>query len=175
MFYMSRLRKDVLLDAHFLGRSLRSQVRKKIMDELEGQCIGKFGFVILILDIDDADIVPGLIDNDTGAANVTVWYNAIFLRPFKNEVLDAVVVFASDELGFFCKVGPLQVFVSRHCMPEDMRFKTETGDCWISRDESVEIREGSVVRLRVIGVSPVDAGVITATGTIKDSFLGLID
>jgi DNA-directed RNA polymerase subunit E'/Rpb7 len=46
-------------------------------------------------------------------------------------------------------------------MPEDMRFKTETGDCWISRDESVEIREGSVVRLRVIGVpviiSPVDA------------------
>ena len=46
------------------------------------------------------------------------------------------------------------------------------GDCWISEDETVEIREGSIVRLRVIGVSPIDAGVISATGTIKDTFLG---
>lgn len=27
---------------------------------------------------------------------------------------------ASDETGFFARVGPLQIFVSRHCMPEDI-------------------------------------------------------
>lgn len=125
---MARLHRDILLEPHFLGRSLRMQVRKKIIEETEGQCLGKFGYVIFILDIEDSDIFPGLIDNDTGSANVTVWYNAIFLRPFKNEVIDAVVNFASDELGFFCKVGPLQIFVSRHCMPEDMKFNHSTGE-----------------------------------------------
>ena len=33
------------------------------------------------------------------------------------------------------------------------------GDCWVSEDETVEIREGSVVRLRIIGLV-IDAGVI---------------
>lgn len=57
----------------------------------------------------------------------------------------------------------------------DVSYIYDIGDCWISEDETVEIREGSIVRLRVIGVSPVDAGVISATGTIKDSFLGQIE
>lgn len=176
MFYMARLRRDILLDAHFLGSSMIHHVKSKIMDELEGQCLGKYGFVICILDIDEQnDIIPGLIDNDTGAANITVWYNAVLLRPFKNEVMDAIVVSASDELGFFCRVGPLQIFVSRHCMPDDMHFNHSTGDCWVSEDETVEIKDGSIVRLRIIGVSPIDAGKITATGTIKDTFLGQVD
>ena len=38
----------------------------------------------------------GLIDNDTGAVNVIVWYMAIFFRPFANEVLDAAVVTSNN-------------------------------------------------------------------------------
>ena len=30
---------------------------------------------------------------------------------------------ASDETGFFARVGPLQIFVSRHCMPEDISVR----------------------------------------------------
>lgn len=44
-----------------------------------------------IIEIKDEDIIVGLIDNDTGAVNITAWYNAILLRPFPNEVLDAIV------------------------------------------------------------------------------------
>jgi DNA-directed RNA polymerase II subunit RPB7 len=56
-------------------------------------------------------------------------------------------------------------------MPEDMRFDNEKGDAWVSTDGEVEIREGSIVRLRILGVS-VDAGQMSAMGTIKDAFLG---
>ena len=59
-------------------------------------------------------------------------------------------------------------------MPDDMRFNHNTGDCWMSEDETVEIREGSIVRLRIIGLV-IDAGVISAIGTIKDTFLGQIE
>ena len=47
-----------------------------------------------------------------GSVNVEVEYSVILLRPFRNEVLDTIVTMASDENGFFCKLGPLQIFVS---------------------------------------------------------------
>ena len=34
-----------------------------------------------------------------------------------------------------------------------------SGDCWVSEDETVEIREGTIVRLRIIGLT-IDAEVI---------------
>ena len=39
--------------------------------------------------MDENDIKPGYIDNDTGSVNVIVWYSAILFRPFTNEVVDA--------------------------------------------------------------------------------------
>jgi hypothetical protein len=105
-------------------------------------CEGTYGYVISVVSVEDDDIRPGLIDIDTGAVNVSVYYTVILLRPFKNEVLDAIgeennlsfilifsvsfshrissVTMASDETGFFARVGPLQIFVSRHSMPEDI-------------------------------------------------------
>ena len=59
------------------------------------------------------------------------------LRPFKNEVLDTVVE-RTDNHGFFSKIGPLKIFVHKYSMPEDMTFND---DCWISNDETVEIKD----------------------------------
>jgi DNA-directed RNA polymerase subunit E'/Rpb7 len=42
------------------------------------------------MDVTNEDISPGLIDNDTGSVNVSVYYSVILLRPFRNEVLDTV-------------------------------------------------------------------------------------
>ena len=52
-------------------------------------------------------------------------FNAIVFRPFKGEVLDAVVT-QVNKLGFFAQVGPLQVFVSKHLIPSDMRFDPQS-------------------------------------------------
>lgn len=81
---------------------------------------------------------------------------------------------SSDEAGFFSNVGPLRLFVSRFCMPEDMLFNDAMGDSWVSTDGSVEIREGSIVRLRVLGVV-LDGGHMKAIGTIKESYLGQLE
>ena len=56
-----------------------------------GSSLGKHGYVIEIIEIKDEDIIVGLIDNDSGAVNITAWYNAILLRPFPNEILDSIV------------------------------------------------------------------------------------
>lgn len=98
MFFVKKLRRDILLEPCHLGSRLKESVKRRVLEELEGQCLGKHGYVVSILDIEDADIIPGYIDNDSGAVHVTVWYSAILLRPFRNEVLDTVVVSASDEV-----------------------------------------------------------------------------
>lgn len=160
MFFLKKLRRDIQLDPHHMGPSLKANVKRKVWDEIEGTCLGKYGYVISITDIEDKDISLGLIDNDTGAVNITVWYSAFLLRPFPNEVVDAIVTTAT-ETGFFSRVGPLQIFVSRHAMHEDISFNYARGDCWCSDDQEVEISEGSIVRLRIMGVT-VDAGAIVS-------------
>ena len=45
-----------------------------------------------------------LIDNDTGAVNVTVFYSAILLRPFRNEVLDTIVITATDDVRMYFSI-----------------------------------------------------------------------
>ena len=46
-------------------------------------------------------------------------------------------------------------------------------DAWLSDDKEVEIKKACVIRLRLLGVM-CDTTQITAVGTIKDDFLGLI-
>lgn len=171
MFFVKRLRRDILLEPCWLGPNLKEQVRNRVTNELEGTSLGKYGFVITVVEIKDEDMQAGMIDNDTGAVNIIVWYTAILFRPFKNEVMDAIVTTAT-ETGFFSKVGPLQIFVSRYAMPDDIKFDLTRNDCWCSDDQEVEIRDGSIVRLRILGLS-IEAGAISAIGTIKGDFLGL--
>ena len=57
--------------------------------QVEGTCTGKYGFVISVTTIDN--IGAGLIQPGRGFVVYPVKYKAIVFRPFKGEVLDAVV------------------------------------------------------------------------------------
>jgi DNA-directed RNA polymerase subunit E'/Rpb7 len=82
-------------ELYYEGVSFRAHVfisfRERVRTELLGSSLGKHGYVIEIIEIKDEDIIVGLIDNDSGAVNITAWYNAILLRPFPNEILDSIV------------------------------------------------------------------------------------
>lgn len=162
MFYVKKLKRDIQLQPMHLGPKMKRKVYEQLLEEVEGKCLGKHGYVIRVLRLDPDAIQPGKIDNDNGSVNVTVLYSAIMLRPFKNEVVDTIVFNAADDNGFFARIGPLEIYIHKYNMPEDMKFDNEKGDSWVSLDGEVEIREGSVVRLRIIGVS-VDAGQMVRT------------
>jgi DNA-directed RNA polymerase II subunit RPB7 len=129
--------------------------------------------VVNVIEVLEDQIKSGIIEYDTGNVVFTVKYTALLLRPFINEVLDATVS-QCNSLGFFAFVGPLRIFVSKHSMPEDM-FNGYDGekDAWISDDKDVIISSGCGVRLKIKGRT-VESGNITAIGTIKDNYLGLV-
>jgi len=59
-------------------------------------------------------------------------------------------------------------------MPPDLQEGYDADlDSWVSEDKEVEIKGKCIVRLRLLGVMT-DAKQITAVGTIKDDYLGLI-
>lgn len=56
-------------------------------------------------------------------------------RPFKGEVLDAVVS-QVNKIGLRCEIGPLECFVSRHCIPAEMDFDPNSASpCYKTKDE----------------------------------------
>lgn len=83
------LKHDILLHPRYFGPNLLDTVKQKLINEVEGTCSGKYGFIIAITTIDT--IGTGLIQPGRGFVVYPVEYKAIVFRPFIGEVLDAVV------------------------------------------------------------------------------------
>lgn len=174
MFYVKSLQHEIVAQPHLFGPKLKSTIVRLLKEEVEGLALAEYGYVVNVIEVPEHEIKSGIIEYDTGDVVFSVKYTALLLRPFINEVLDAVVS-QCNTLGFFAFVGPLRVFVSKHSMPEDMlNGWNPDKDSWISDDKEVVISSGCGVRLRIKGRT-VEQGNITAIGTIKDSYLGLMD
>jgi len=174
MFYVKTLEHEIELEPIHFGQKLRATIVRLLKEEVEGLALANYGFVVNVIEVPEDQIESGIIEYDTGNVIFYVKYTALLLRPFINEVVDATVA-QCNELGFFAYVGPLRIFVSKHSMPEDM-FNGFDGekDSWVSDDKEVVISAGCGVRLKIKGRT-VEQGNITAIGTIKDNYLGLID
>lgn len=146
-------------------------VKQKLFIEVEGTCTGKHGFVIAVTTIDN--IGAGIIQPGQGYVVYPVKYKAIVFRPFKGQVLDAVVT-QVNKVGLFTEIGPLSCFISRHSIPSDMQFDpNSTPHCYKTADEDVVIQQDDEIRIKIVGLR-VDATDIFAIGTLMDDFLGLV-
>ena len=174
MFYVKSLEHEIVLQPLYYGPKLKSTLVRLLKEEVEGLALANYGYVVQVIDVPQDQIEFGVLAYDTADMVCSVKYVALLLRPFINEVLDATVS-QCNPLGFFAFVGPLRIFVSKHSMPEDMtnNFDGER-DAWVSDDKEVVITAGCGVRLKIKGRT-VEQGNITAIGTIKDNYLGLID
>lgn len=54
-------------------------------------------------------------------------------------------------MGFFAETGPLQVFVSNHCIPEDFEFESAHEPSYVTATGDLKIQVKSEVRLRIVG------------------------
>lgn len=94
-----------------MGPNLHDILRVQLYNQVEGTCNGRHGYIVSIVSMDQ--VGAGRVHDSYGRVSFEVKYKAIVLKPFKNEVMDAVVE-SVNKMGFFANVGPLQVFVSNH-------------------------------------------------------------
>merc|ERR1711876_4346 len=171
MFYHIPLDHEIMLHPRYFGPQLMDTVKQKLFSEVEGTCTGKYGFVIAVTTIDQ--IGAGNIQPGQGFVVYPVKYKAIVFRPFKGEVLDAVVT-QVNKVGLFTEIGPLSCFISRHSIPADMTFDPNSNPpCYKTADEEMVIQQDDEIRLKIVGTR-VDASDIFAIGTLMDDYLGLV-
>jgi len=169
MFFLLPMERIVTLAPHFFGPKLRETLEQKLMEEVEGTCSGRYGYTVLVTEIQD--IGKGRIQDGSGHATFHMKYTCLVFKPFKGEVLDTVVT-QVNKMGFFAEAGPLQIFVSNHHIPEDFTFQTTSGPMYCSADQEIRVQKDCEVRLRIVGTR-VDASEIFALGTIKEDYLGV--
>eukprot|EP00741_Cyanophora_paradoxa_P003446 tig00000704_g3347.t1 len=173
MFFHVELERTITLEPKLFGPKLKKELVGALVREVEGTCSGRYGFVVVVTGIRNAEKLEGKLREGTGAAVFVVKYSAIVFKPFKGEVLDAVVS-QVNKMGFFADAGPLQIFVSNRLIPTDMTFDPHsTPPCYVSGDQTVKIQKDTEVRLKIVGVR-VDVSEIFAIGSIKEDYLGAL-
>ncbi len=169
VFFRKRMRRVIQVHPQHLGPGLKAHIKEQCTAEVTGErLVSGVGFVILVLAIDEANIGRGLVDHLTGKTRYEVEYDAIVFRPFKNEVLDAVVKVCTSQ-GIFAQAGPQDVFVARHYIPPDFDFRPEDA-AYVSTDTGAVIRADANLRVKVLGANA--TGQVAAIGTINEPFLG---
>ncbi|KAI0233839.1 DNA-directed RNA polymerase II subunit, partial [Massospora cicadina] len=83
------LSHTIQLHPSYFGPDLRSYIKNKLHADVEGKCSGRYGYIITVINL--TSIGSGKILSGSGLAEFDVKYNAVVLRPFKGQVLDAVV------------------------------------------------------------------------------------
>jgi DNA-directed RNA polymerase subunit E'/Rpb7 len=109
MFFHITLTKDILMHPSSFGRRLHDEVRKALLKEVEGTVDPFYGYVVQVTNINDLPL--GEI-REGGLVNFHVSYKAIIFRPFRNEVLEAVVS-RVDQIGIHFSAGPLQGLIPK--------------------------------------------------------------
>jgi DNA-directed RNA polymerase II subunit RPB7 len=171
MFFHIPLSHEILLHPRYFGPNLLETVKKKLFTEVEGTCTGKHGFIIAVTTIDNIGL--GMLQPGRGVALYPVKYKAIVFRPFKGEILDAIVT-QINKLGLFTQIGPLTCFISRHSIPPEIEHDpNSTPPCYRTPESDILIQEGNHIRVRIVGTR-VDADNIFSVGTLLEDYLGLI-
>jgi len=116
MFFLKELQHTINLHPSNFGSKLREQLEKRLYAEVEGSCSGRFGYIISVVDV--VNVGKGKVYPGQGVAQYNISYRAIVFKPYKGEVVDAVIT-TVNKMGFFAEVGPLTIFVSTHVgLPE---------------------------------------------------------
>jgi len=144
-------------------------LENKLYQDVEGTCSGAHGYIIAVLSVIETG--DGVVISGSGQAEFVTRYRAIVFKPFKGEVMDAVVG-EVNKMGFFAEAGPLTIFVSNHLIDPGMKFDPNSNPPSYASADQVISRHAHV-RLKIVGTR-VDATEIFAIGTIKEDHLGVI-
>jgi DNA-directed RNA polymerase II subunit RPB7 len=145
-----QLIKEIPVEPHLLNCNINRIIKDKVWNTMKSVCSGEYGFVLRLNTIDDVGM--GTIDSDNG----TVVYPVTFtITTFKPNVGDIVIakVNAVTKSGFFCQIGPLEIFVPNTHIPDAYEYKlgeTNLENKFIGSHTTISCNEYARVKLCAI-------------------------
>lgn len=88
MFFVKDMEQTITLHPSFFGPKIQFYLKDQLYRDMEGVNTGDFYIVAImdVLDYSDGRVMPG-----SGFAEYTISYRAIIWKPFKGEVVSAVM------------------------------------------------------------------------------------
>merc|ERR1712216_587246 len=183
-FVVQSLKRHLEVEPREYGPNLRETVQTKLREAVENTCSERYGYILKIFNVDTERLQgriesTGMQPSRGGTATFVVNYDAVVLKPFKNEVLIGEVKSVAQQ-GVFCQCGPMQVFISKANLADESNglkwFGDRTPACWMSDNEKWVVQEKTRLRIRLMGVRlSNDLSKSSAVGLITDDFLGNVD
>lgn len=93
MFFLKELTHTILLAPMYFGPGIREELKRRVAQEKEGTCDGRYGYIIVVISVDD--VQPGVIQVGTGMAEYVIKYRCVVFRPFRNQVVDGIITSVS--------------------------------------------------------------------------------
>jgi len=123
-----------MLHPRYFGRNLRDALRAKLLSDVEGSCNIKVGYIIAVVG-DEPQFGRGRVLDGRGVAVFDVKYTAVVWRPFKDEVVDAIVTDVTD-MAIFADIGPVSAVVHRDLLPVEYEYlKNANPPCYQTADQ----------------------------------------
>jgi DNA-directed RNA polymerase II subunit RPB7 len=157
-FHVKNLKKNLEVDPKDYGPKLVDTIKRKLIQEVENTCSERYGFILKVVkfNIDrlEGKILPtGMYPG--GTAVFTIPYEAVVFKAFRGEVINGIVKTSAVQ-GVFVQCGPLNVFIARSNLTDDtnqLAWNPENSPpCWMSPDQRTIIKDGSHLRLKIIGI-----------------------
>ncbi len=173
MFKLVELQGLVRIPPTSFGKPIKEAALEQLRKENEGETRPEAGIVITItkvLGIEAGRLVPG-----DGAAYHKVRYIALAYQPILQEVVEGEVVEIVD-FGAFVRVGPIDGLCHISQITDDFISYDSKRGVLISKDKQRTLKEGDMVRGRVVAVSMSGRGRGGKLGlTMRQPHLGSID
>jgi len=164
MFFHMSLTKILLMHPMTFGKRLEEQIKEQLKLSVEGTVDPRYGYIIRVTIVSSLPL--GEVQ-EGGYVRFNVSYKAIVFRPFRNEVLDAVVV-SIDSLGINCQAtGAMKIFIYKEQIPDDIQYDPE-GPAFTYTDGMMQIKEGKCLRVKITGIRFDPIGIVSCSFSIFD-------
>jgi len=154
-----------------LGSDLKKAIKESIGEKFEGLVDERIGIGLAVVSVDEVG------EGKIRPADPSVYYPVTFkLLAFKPEMHEVVLgeVIDNTEFGSFIRFGPLDGLVHISQLMDDFVSYDEKNSLYMGRETRRTLKEGDVVRARIISVSLARGKESKIGLTMRQPFLGAL-
>jgi DNA-directed RNA polymerase subunit E' len=150
MYKILKVKGDVRVPPEKFGKDLKESVEESVREKYEGVLDPKVGIILNVEEVEEVGegrIIPG-----DGAVYYPSKFKLLVFSPILHEVVLGEVVDVT-EFGAFIRIGPLDALVHVSQVMNDYVSYDKKNNCLTGKEEKKILKQGDLVRARVISVS----------------------
>lgn len=150
MYKVLDVRDKIRVPPVKFSKSLKDAVKSSLEDRWEGIIDRKLGVILAILDV--KEIGEGKILPEDSSIHYPVSFKMLVYSPEMYEVITGEVIDVT-EFGVFLRLGPLDGMVHVSQLMDDFVSYDPKSATFLGRESKRKLKEGDVMRARIISVS----------------------